>query len=150
MDEVSRAAAGVSLPDEEGDAATVSAVRVTSAAVSASPVASTSSAVAASPVEDEPPAASASTAVQASASAEVDSEPTSATQDRHQQLLVYSYRRKMPLMATGLMPEKSQAEFQAVGLAEEWQRVKADWQAKVAGMDEVSRAAAGVSLPDEE
>ena len=78
------------------------------------------------------------------------SSENTATQDRHQQLLVYSYRRKMPLMATGLMPEKSQAEFQAVGLAEEWQRVKADWQAKVAGMDEVSRAAAGVSLPDEE
>ena len=64
-------------------------------------------------------------------------------------VLTFAMRRKMPLMATGLMTPKTQAEFDALGLGEEWLRKKSQWEAKVGGLTPAEREAAGVSLPEE-
>lgn len=72
-------------------------------------------------------------------------------EDREKQLDLQRHmmRSKMPLMATGIMPEKSQERFDALGLGDEWQRVRSHWQAKVAEMDVGMRATAGVSMLDD-
>ena len=64
-------------------------------------------------------------------------------------VLTFAMRRKMPLMATGLMTPKTQAEFDALGLGEEWLRKKSQWEAKISAMSVPDREAAGVSLPDD-
>ena len=67
-------------------------------------------------------------------------------QERRLALLRYSMRAKFGLMATGIIPEKSRERLQALGLAEEYDRVKAQWQRKVKAMPKSEREVAGVAV----
>ena len=110
---------------------------------------SSSSAVAAS-TASEPESQAVTTTATASQQAE-----TAPAQDGDGELsfreatLRYVMRRMIPLMATNIIEPKSQAEFDAVGLGQEWQVKQAQWQNKLAGMTEEARAASGVALNEE-
>tara|TARA_B100000674_G_C37065614_1_gene569271 strand:+ start:45 stop:233 length:189 start_codon:yes stop_codon:yes gene_type:complete len=58
-------------------------------------------------------------------------------------------RKMIPLMGTGIVKPKTDAEFEAVCLKEEWDTKKEQWQDKVKAMTEEEREAAGVSLLEE-
>ena len=65
------------------------------------------------------------------------------------QTLRYVMRKMIPLMGTGIVKPKTDAEFEAVCLKEEWDTKKEQWQDKVKAMTEEEREAAGVSLLEE-